>query len=333
MPVGFNPLPSPKQGETDDVATLKANPHEFQSAPLTEARGDSHRTSAQRRPHGVSIRSPHRSKGRPQRRPRSGRAGPRFNPLPSPKQGETAVRYDIERTLKKFQSAPLTEARGDRTEFDSPRQQLLFQSAPLTEARGDASGLAKSFFPRGFNPLPSPKQGETRRGHRPRLPLARFQSAPLTEARGDRWWWYIYAGADSFQSAPLTEARGDAAENCPTVLGDLFQSAPLTEARGDRTKASTKRTPTMFQSAPLTEARGDVNEVSNPSIADRFQSAPLTEARGDVGHTFRLVLSAAFQSAPLTEARGDAGCYNRRNTKKLHERMREPPPTCILLLK
>ena len=37
-----------------------------------------------------------------------------------------------------------------------------FQSAPLTEARGDMNGLeARSNTSRGFNPLPSPKQGET----------------------------------------------------------------------------------------------------------------------------------------------------------------------------
>ena len=37
----------------------------------------------------------------------------RFNPLPSPKQGETPVDAPIQTTKELFQSAPLTEARGD----------------------------------------------------------------------------------------------------------------------------------------------------------------------------------------------------------------------------
>ena len=61
----------------------------------------------------VSIRSPHKSKGR-----RSGNAG-----------------------------------RGEN---------LKFQSAPLTKARGDASKEPERKPTKGFNPLPSQKQGETR---------------------------------------------------------------------------------------------------------------------------------------------------------------------------
>ena len=79
-----------------------------------------------------------------------------------------------------FQSAPLTEARGDiREDVDSTEEISLFQSAPLTEARGDLDGgyvkpatkvvsirspdRSQGRFPRpppnpigpiGFNPLP-----------------------------------------------------------------------------------------------------------------------------------------------------------------------------------
>ena len=38
-----------------------------------------------------------------------------------------------------FQSAPLTEARGDRPRSNSPQSSSKFQSAPLTEARGDGA--------------------------------------------------------------------------------------------------------------------------------------------------------------------------------------------------
>ena len=85
-----------------------------------------------------------------------------FNPLPSPKQGETALRK-ILGLFGMFQSAPLTEARGDAGGRRLDALNALFQSAPLTEARGDLSQW------------------------RPWLAFYEFQSAPLTEARGDRF--------------------------------------------------------------------------------------------------------------------------------------------------
>ena len=91
-------------------------PSQFQSAPLTKARGD---------PQGCRRTLPR---------------GPSFNPLPSPKQGET-------RWCMIFMS------RG--TEF---------QSAPLTKARGDTIENPADIADLSFNPLPSPKQGETRNG-------------------------------------------------------------------------------------------------------------------------------------------------------------------------
>ena len=86
--VGFNPLPSQKQGETYPSQPIPSNVERFQSAPLTKARGDWHtglyrgcprgfnplpsqkqgETSARARAASscfVSIRSPHKSKGRP----------------------------------------------------------------------------------------------------------------------------------------------------------------------------------------------------------------------------------------------------------------------------
>ena len=107
----FNPLPSPKQGETCGTGSASPNcrvsirsphrskgrrqsitntesPKTFQSAPLTEARGDRHDSPCLRM------------------------VG-RFNPLPSPKQGETGPRSIATQQRHLFQSAPLTEARGD----------------------------------------------------------------------------------------------------------------------------------------------------------------------------------------------------------------------------
>ena len=60
-----------------------------------------------------------------------------FNPLPSPKQGEMHDLVATVRVGSRFQSAPLTEARGDRVTRPLIACYFLFQSAPLTEARGD----------------------------------------------------------------------------------------------------------------------------------------------------------------------------------------------------
>ena len=87
---GFNPLPSQKQGETSEGVPLVQTNTEFQSAPLTKARGDLRGKFASVSLHGfnplpsqkqgetlhmgfdvpqlkVSIRSPHKSKGRHRR--------------------------------------------------------------------------------------------------------------------------------------------------------------------------------------------------------------------------------------------------------------------------
>ncbi len=86
----------------------------------------------------VSIRSPHRSEGRHPARPLHRPRRLRFNPLPSPKRGETSLPPGQVVELNPFQSAPLTEARGDRIGI---------------HAWASAVG--------SFNPLPSPKRGET----------------------------------------------------------------------------------------------------------------------------------------------------------------------------
>ena len=89
--------------------------------------------------------------------------------------------------LLPFQSAPLTEARGDQPRWTIGQSATMFQSAPLTEARGDS--LLADCCGMG----------------------SKFQSAPLTEARGDFAAIGICERTHWFQSAPLTEARGDTA--------------------------------------------------------------------------------------------------------------------------
>ena len=129
--LSFNPLPSPKQGETGFKSHNDPEDELFQSAPLTEARGD-------REPlidpiSSVSIRSPHRSKGR----------------LPVFLTSATVSIRSPHRSKGRLKLP------------DGDVEPIQFQSAPLTEARGDFFRQGESARICRFNPLPSPKQGET----------------------------------------------------------------------------------------------------------------------------------------------------------------------------
>ena len=181
----------------------------FQSAPLTEARGDGRKPPPAGPQGGVSIRSPHRSKGR-----RGGGPCPprtRHVSIRSPHRSKGRRRSSSSEISPNFvfQSAPLTEARGDTAAAPAPVAWPSFNPLPSPK-QGETSAAASWRSPRRcFNPLPSPKQGETHggagaaddgalvsirsphrsKGRHPRVGLARgdhpFQSAPLTEARGD----------------------------------------------------------------------------------------------------------------------------------------------------
>ena len=71
----------------------------------------------------------------------------------------------------RFQSAPLTEARGDVHHCFLSFPYRMFQSAPLTEARGDTSPSFKKAEQKCFNPLPLPKQGEMKTSKDDRVEL------------------------------------------------------------------------------------------------------------------------------------------------------------------
>ena len=198
----------------------------FQSAPLTEARGDFKAAPETSYNMAVSIRSPHRSKGRPVLTLDVGHCVMSFNPLPSPKQGETArVLAPTARRGRCFN--PLPSPKQGETPFLIERRYVSIRSPHRSKGRP----LIETNYADSFNPLPSPKQGETYQRMLPTPEWHVFQSAPLTEARGPR---------GLFQSAPLTEARGAIrstrlirSPQGETCLAIRFQSAPLTEARGD----------------------------------------------------------------------------------------------------
>ena len=72
----------------------------------------------------------------------------------------TDVRGDVftlhsQNICPKFQSAPLTDVRGDLFVEVKGRATAVFQSAPLTDVRGDGIAQSPEFRPRRFNPLPS----------------------------------------------------------------------------------------------------------------------------------------------------------------------------------
>ena len=180
---GFNPLPSPKQGETRRQQRRPSQLLSFNPLPSPK-QGETCCRRCHSRTQFVSIRSPHRSKGRPRcykayssiwsfqsaplteargdtSSPAMRSGGTCFNPLPSPKQGETGELYSYGLNSQVSIRSP-HRSKGRRSLAQSPRVRLLFQSAPLTEARGDRSGMDEQAKLGSFNPLPSPKQGETR---------------------------------------------------------------------------------------------------------------------------------------------------------------------------
>ena len=84
----------------------------------------------------VSIRSPHRSKGRPILRGEKDTGTTVSIRSPHRSKGRRGIAVTSTR-IYVFQSAPLTEARGDLCGYAGTGKTTLFQSAPLTEARGD----------------------------------------------------------------------------------------------------------------------------------------------------------------------------------------------------
>ena len=121
----FNPLPSPKQGETGDSSDgyiNRTDPRRFNPLPSPKQGETGLLARADRLlpwPQQVSIRSPHRSKGR------HGRGVQLLLNVDEP------LRVSI-RSPHRSKGRP----RGVQA-FSRPSRMILFQSAPLTEARGD----------------------------------------------------------------------------------------------------------------------------------------------------------------------------------------------------
>ena len=120
------------------MADIAVSDVQFQSAPLTGARGDDlSAIPGARRCLAVSIRSPDRSQGR--RDTLDLICWHYYVSIRSPDRSQgRLIASTVGPVYCKFQSAPLTGARGDRSSHDVAAAAALFQSAPLTGARGDA---------------------------------------------------------------------------------------------------------------------------------------------------------------------------------------------------
>ena len=125
-----------------------------------------------------------------------------------------------------------------------------FQSAPLTDVRGDSGLVVRGALTIDVS-IRSPhgckgRSTGARRVHR----TARFQSAPLTDVRGDVWIWTAGAVWIWFQSAPLTDVRGDQLIQATQDPKEKFQSAPLTDVRGDSYQLIVTRALACFNPLP-----------------------------------------------------------------------------------
>ena len=109
---GFNPLPPPKQGEISPAPAPAGQCTRFNPLPPPK-QGEMHRATETGNLSLVSIRSPHRSRGRSGAPVRSHLQSSCFNPLPPPKQGEMRGYRRSAPVEFPFQSAPPTEAGGD----------------------------------------------------------------------------------------------------------------------------------------------------------------------------------------------------------------------------
>ena len=161
----FNPLPLPKQGEmvcrrSFDVARCVSirSPYRSQGEIGWSRKHDNRLVQ-------VSIRSPYRSKGRCSMTFPQGLKIQVSIRSPYRSKGRCAAEGYAWRCGQVSIRSPY-RSKGRSAFAASILASLWFQSAPLTEARGDARTICVGETLGRFNPLPLPKQGE--------IPGARF---------------------------------------------------------------------------------------------------------------------------------------------------------------
>ena len=179
-----------------------------------------------------------------------------FNPLPSQARGDLhqnpQLRYD-----RRFQSAPLTKARGDSPSVMICAPSSLFQSAPLTKARGD----------------PRTQRLSSR--------AEKFQSAPLTKARGDRISDNMYMPRIVSIRSPH-KSKGRRCEAVQVVVRGSVSIRSPHKSKGRRGQTHQKFIPRIVSIRSPHKSKG--RHLLSGSLFHTlwFQSAPLTKARGDL---------------------------------------------------
>ena len=227
----------------------------------------------------------------------------------------------------RFQSAPLTKARGDRFASSVLRLFVCFNPLPSQKQGETLRRYMRGIVWSGFNPLPSQKQGETGP-----LPGIRFvfhvsiRSPHKSKGRLDREVRTAHGRAVSIRSPH--KSKGRQMSRILLTPAPSFQSAPLTKARGDIPPASMRAWAACFNPLP-SQKQGETSSSSTALLGRRVSIRSPHKSKGrlvaELGHGVVLVVSIRsphkskgrldiggmsvvveeFQSAPLTKARGD----------------------------
>ena len=199
--------------------------------------------------------------------------------------------------VNEFQSAPLTEARGDVWNVAPVWHGYRFQSAPLTEARGDSSSRSLRVDARSFNPLPLPKQGETYGAPFPHT----FDQVSIRSPYRSKGRWKQYR---------------------PHETLSCFNPLPLPkQGETSFSKRFSMSLKVSIRSPYRSKGRHLANMLVDP--LPRFQSAPLTEARGDQAHRRHLQSGHGFNPLPLPKQGETFWDFSQRRMPK-HVSIRSP---------
>ena len=250
----FNPLPSQKQGETSTFEPVSAYC-------------------------GVSIRSPHKSKGRPLSFKVKSRCVLRFNPLPSQKQGETnLVQHTKPRSRVSIRSPH--KSKGRLMRGYSPEALLAVSIRSPHKSKGRQPHIRRGGKRRGVS-IRSPHKSKGRPSMDVlAVPRFEFQSAPLTKARGDGCPFRRSRGLRCFNPLP-SQKQGE------TPCFSLLQRSISVSIRSPH------------------KSKGRHQPVRRPQLSCRVSIRSPHKSKGRLLTKESLEQMFRFQSAPLTKARGD----------------------------
>ena len=179
-----------------------------------------------------------------------------------------------------FQSAPLTEARGDLRLIALRARHEQFQSAPLTEARGDLRPNRKD----GDNGEVSIRSPHRSKGRHfvPQEQSAVFKVSirSLTEARGDRIPQFLLIALNCFNPLPSPKQGETGLSNSSSSLVAVSIRSPH-RSKGRPGVVGNIAVRVVVSIRSPHRSKGRPTPVARNVSWSRFQSAPFTEARGD----------------------------------------------------